>query len=112
MKKLLIILFAAVLVVGCGVGSNTVVSGKSDQAGVIFFDNSSYGIDVTIDNKHYKVNTVKNSDFKKKRNIRRTAENMIEVKPGSHDVTVKRKGKTILTQKIFVSAGDTKAINL
>lgn len=112
MKKLLIILFAAVLVVGCGVGSNTVVSGKSDQAGVIFFDNSSYGIDVTIDNKHYKVNTVKNSDFKKKRNIRRTAENMIEVKPGSHDVTVKRKGNTILTQKIFVSAGDTKVINL
>lgn len=112
MKNLLIILFAAVLVVGCGVGSNTVVSGKSDQAGVIFFDNSSYGIDVTIDNKHYKVNTVKNSDFKKKRNIRRTAENMIEIKPGSHDVTVKRKGKTILTQKIFVSAGDTKVINL
>ena len=109
MKKLLIILFAAVLVVGCGVGSNTVVSGKSDQAGVIFFDNSSYGIDVTVD---YKVNTVKSSDFKKKRNIRRTAENMIEVKPGSHDVTVKRKGKTILTQKIFVSAGDTKVINL
>ena len=112
MKKLLIILFAAVLVVGCGVGSNTVVSGKSDQAGVIFFDNSSYGIDVTIDNKHYKVNTVKNSDFKKKRNIKKTAENIIVVRPGAHDVMVRDRGRVILTQKIFVSAGDTKVINL
>ncbi|MBQ1673253.1 MAG: hypothetical protein II064_04115, partial [Bacteroidales bacterium] len=101
-----------VLVVGCGVGSNTVVSGKSDQAGVIFFDNSSYGIDVTIDNKHYKVNTVKNSDFKKKRNIKKTAENIIVVRPGAHDVMVRDRGRVILTQKIFVSAGDTKVINL
>ena len=112
MKKLLIFLFAAALVVGCGVGNKTVVSGRPDMAGVIFFDDSSYSIDVNIDGKSYRVNTVKDNDFKKKRNIRKTAENMIEVKPGSHEISVRRKGRTILTQKIFVSAGDTKVINL
>lgn len=113
MKKFFLILFAALLVTSCGVGSHSVSSGKADEAGLVFFADKSYTIEVTVDGKvTYKVDTVKDSDFKKKRNIKKTAENMITLKPGSHDVTVRRKGRKVLSQKIFVSAGDTKVINL
>ena len=112
MKKLLLFLSAALLLTGCGVGSHTVVSGRADEAGIVFFADKSLAIDVTIDKDTYRVNTVKDSDFKSKRNIKRTAENLIVIKPGQHDVKVRLRGETILTQKIFVSAGDTKVINL
>lgn len=113
MKKFFLTLFAAALMLtGCGVGSHTVVSGRADEAGVIFFADRTQPIEVTIDRETFHVNAIKDSDFKKKRNIKKTAENMIIVKPGQHDVKVRLKGQTILTQKIFVSAGDTKVINL
>lgn len=113
MKKYFLLLFAAALLLtGCGVGSHTVVSGRADEAGVVFFADKAQPIEVTIDRNVYRVNTVKDSDFKSKRNIKRTAENMIVVTPGQHDVKVRLRGTTILTQKIFVSAGDTKVINL
>ncbi|MBQ9397371.1 MAG: hypothetical protein IJU08_02620 [Bacteroidales bacterium] len=112
MKKLLLFLSAALLLASCGVGSHTVVSGRADEAGIVFFSDRTQTIDVTIDRDTYRVNTVKDSDFKSKRNIKRTAENMIVIKPGQHDVKVRLRGETILTQKIFVSAGDTKVINL
>ena len=112
MKKLLLFLSAALLLASCGVGSHTVVSGRADEAGIVFFADKSLAIDVTIDKDTYRVNTVKDSDFKKKRNIKKTAENIIVVRPGAHDVMVRDRGRVILTQKIFVSAGDTKVINL
>ncbi|MBR1538091.1 MAG: hypothetical protein IJ636_01140 [Bacteroidales bacterium] len=112
MKRIVLFLCAALLVAGCGVGSHTVVSGRADEAAVIFFADNTQTIDVTIDNANFRVNTVKDSEFKSKRNIKKTVENMIIVKPGQHDVKVRLRGQTILTQKIFVSAGDTKVINL
>ncbi len=112
MKRVLILLSAVLLLAGCGTGSHTVVSGKADEAGLVFFADRIQTIDVTIDKQTYRVNTVKNNDFKKKRNIKKTSDNLIIVKPGRHDVKVRRRGRTILTQKIFVSAGDTKVINL
>lgn len=112
MKRILILLSAVLLLASCGTGSHTVVSGKADEAAVVFFADRVQAIDVTIDGKTYRVDTVRDVDFKKKRNIKKTADNLITVSPGSHDVKVSQKGKTILTQKIFVSAGDTKVINL
>lgn len=113
MKRFLLLLCAVCLVLAsCGTGSKTVVSGRPDDAGVVFSDDQSYKIDVTIDGKNYKVSTVKDIDYKKMRDIKKTAQNMIVIKPGNHEVKVRRNGKTILTQKIFVSAGDTKVINL
>ena len=109
MKKLLLFLSAALLLTGCGVGSHTVVSGQADEAGVVFFADKELTVEVTIDQQTYRVNTVAESDFKTKRNIKKTALNTIPVKPGQHDVTVFYR---VLTQKIFVSAGDTKTIKL
>ncbi|MCR5710305.1 MAG: hypothetical protein K6G79_07480 [Bacteroidales bacterium] len=112
MKRFLILLSAVLLVAGCGVGTHSVASGRADEAAVVFFADRAYDIDVTIDNQTYRVSTVKDSDFKSKRNIKATAANSIYVKPGQHDVKVRRRGSTIFTQKIFVSAGDTKTIKL
>ena len=112
MKTLLLFLSAALLLTGCGVGSHTVVSGRADEAGVVFFADRELPVEVTIDNMTYRVNTVTDSSFKSKRNIKKTASNTITVKPGQHSVMVRYRGQTILTQKIFVSAGDTKVINL
>jgi len=112
MKRFLILLSAVLLFTGCGVGTHSVVSGKADEAAVVFFADKAQDIDVTIDNQTYRVSTVKDSDFKKKRNIKKTADNMITVKPGQHEVKVRMRGTVVLTQKIFVSAGDTKVINL
>ena len=113
MKRFFLILCAAALLVaGCGVGSHTVVSGRPDEAGLVFFADRSYSVAVTVDQNTYQVNTVKDSEFKSKRKIKETVANTIYLKPGAHDVTVKSRGQVILTQKIFVSAGDTKVINL
>lgn len=114
MKKILFVLFAAaaLMLAGCGTGSHTVVSGSPDDAGIVFFADKTQNIQVNIDGKVFKVKTVKDVDFKKMRDIKRTAQNMIVIKPGNHDISVKANGRTILTQKIFVSAGDTKVINL
>ena len=113
MKRLLILLSAVLLVAGCGTGSHSMASGKADEAAVVFFADQSYTVDVFIDHNVYQVKTVKNSDYKKKRNIRKTVENIIIVTPGQHDIIVRRgHGKILLSQKFFVSAGDTKAFNL
>lgn len=112
MKRVIILLSALLLVAGCGVGSHTVVSGLADEAAVVFFSPRAMTVDVTVDDMDYRVNTVKDSEFKAKRNIKDTANNMIIVKPGTHEVTVRFNGATILNQKIFVSAGDTKVIKL
>lgn len=112
MKRFILFLSAALLAAGCGVGSHTVVSGKADEAAIVFFSDNTRTIDVTVDQYDYRVNTIKDSDFKKKRNIKKTADNRIFVAPGQHDVTVRSAGRIVLTQKIFVSAGDTKVIHL
>jgi hypothetical protein len=112
MKRILILLSAVLLFAGCGTGTHTVVSGKADEAAVVFFAESSQSIDVTIDGKAYQVKTVKDTEYKAKRDIKRTAENSIVVSPGQHDVKVTRRGETVLTQKIFVSAGEIKVIKL
>ena len=113
MKRIFVLLFAAALLLtGCGVGSQTVVSGRPDEAGVVFFADRSYTVEVTVDQNTYQVSTVKDSEFKSKRSIKETVANTIYVTPGTHDVTVKSRGQVVLNQKIFVSAGDTKVIRL
>ena len=44
MKRLFLVLFAAALMLtGCGVGSHTVVSGRSDEAGLIIYSDEAKG---------------------------------------------------------------------
>jgi hypothetical protein len=67
---------------------------------------------VTIDNQQYDVETVKLKDYRKDRSLKRTVKNTIETTPGQHDVKVTLDGSVIYTQKIFVSAGENKVIEL
>jgi len=111
MKRILFLLLAVILLAGCGT-SKSAVAGKDSDAAVVFFADRVQKIDVTIDNKSYRVNTVLEEDYLKTKNLKKTARNMIVISPGNHTVKVRAKGQTILTQKIYVAPGDTKAINL
>ncbi|MBQ5856045.1 MAG: hypothetical protein IIW55_01905 [Bacteroidales bacterium] len=112
MKKILIIAFLCVFMASCGVGSYTISTGLADESSVSFVSDKVQNITVTIDDRQYNVETVKLKDYRKDRSLKRTVENTIEIAPGKHDVKVTLDGSVIYTHKIFVSAGESKIIEL
>ena len=84
----------AVLFAGCGVGNYSVSSGSPDEGYVTFVSGSAYTIDVNVDD------------------IKKTAQNTITLKPGTHTLKVSADGKEIYSQKVFISAQETKIIKL
>ena len=114
MKRLYaILLFAfAVVVTSCrSTGTHTVVSGI-EEAKICFTSDKAFAVDVSIDGKSYRTNTVKGDEYKAKRDIRNTARQALSVTPGKHDVTVTGDGKELYKQKIFISTGETKMIKI
>ena len=109
MKKFILAAFAALLLVGCGLGSYSVASGRPDEASISFVSGTKSDVQVTI---AYTVQTVKTSDYKVNRNIKKTAKNTIFMTPGKHDVTVKKGGETVYAKTIFVSVGEHKIVEL
>ncbi len=114
MKRLIVIAacFMATLLAGCGVGTYSVSSGSADESYVTFVSGSAYDIDVNIDGQTYTCKTVKEIPHKQRRDIKKTAQNTITVKPGSHTVKVTVSGNEVYSQKIFVSAQESKIIKL
>ena len=112
MKRLVLILFFSVLLTSCGVGVYSVQSGYSDVAYVVFTDDVKEEIVVKVDDKTYNVNTVKHKAYKSGRDIKRTAENVIELTPGQHNVSVLLNGCEVYNHKVFLSTGETKVIEL
>ena len=112
MKKFILAAFAALLLVGCGLGSYSVASGRPDEASISFVSGTKSDVQVTIDDNTYTVQTVKSSDYKVNRNIKKTAKNTIFMTPGKHDVTVKKGGETVYAKTIFVSVGEHKIVEL
>lgn len=112
MKKFILAAIAALLLVGCGVGTYSVASGRPDEAAISFVAGSKYDIAVTIDDATYNVQTVKTSDYKANKNIKQTAKNTIYMAPGKHELTVKSKGQTVYAKTIFVSVGEHKVVEL
>ncbi|MCF0205978.1 MAG: hypothetical protein HUK15_00995 [Bacteroidales bacterium] len=115
MKKSLLISILAVLCLmfgGCGVGTYTVASGYADKAKVFVSTNASYDITVQIDGQEYATRTVKNIDWRSERKIKKVAKFAVPTTPGTHNVVVKREGVEIYKSKIFVSATETKLIEL
>lgn len=112
MKKILIIAFLCVFMASCGVGSYSITTGLTDKSEISFVADKKLDITVTIDGQQYEVKTVKLKDYRKDRSIKKTAENTIVLNPGTYYVAVSLYGNEIYTQKIFVSAGENKVIEL
>ena len=115
MRKIIFTLVVAVsafILSSCGVGNYSVSSGVDDKANVCFVANNSYDIQVTIDGQSYDTKTVKDKEYKSRRNIKKTVQYSIPVSTGTHSISVVDNGKTVYSKKIVVSTGETKIIRL
>ena len=108
------ILFAAITLslTNCGVGNYSVVSGNADKASVCFVSTEKFDITVDIDGTTYEVKTIKDKQYKSRRNIKKTAQQEITLTPGRHKVIVKRDGAEIYNHEIFISNSEVKVIEL
>ncbi|NLD21767.1 MAG: hypothetical protein GX664_04715 [Bacteroidales bacterium] len=112
MKKVFFLSILTLLLSSCGVGVYSVSSGKADQSEISFVAADKCELDVTIDNNAYKVDAVKQKDWRKNRNIKKTDINTITIPVGQHDLIVVQNGVVVYSKKIFVSAGEHKIIEL
>lgn len=112
MKKILLIALVSLFMASCGVGSYTITTGLADKSSVSFVTDKKQDITVTVDDQQYNVETVGLKAYRKDRSIKNTVENTIVMTPGTHNVKVALDGVVICTQKIFVSAGENKVIEL
>ena len=112
MIRLILIVAFSALLSGCGVGVYSVQSGYSDVAHIVFTDDTKAEIVVNVDDRTYNVNTVKHKAYKSSRNIKQTAENVIKLTPGQHNVSVFVDGSEVYNRKVFLSTGETKIIEL
>ena len=112
MARFILVVAISVFLTGCGVGVYSIQSGSNDVAYVVFTDDTKGKIVVTVDNETYNVNTVKHKAHKSGRDIKHTAENSIKLTPGQHNVSVLLNGTEVYDNKVFISAGETKVIEL
>ena len=110
MKRILLILFAALMLAACG-GTYSVASGRDDAAQLSFASESSFDVKVNIDGTVYDMETVKQKAYKQ-RNMKATARNTIKITTGQHKIVVTKDGNTIYDKQIFVSTGQHKVIEL
>lgn len=115
MKKIIFVLAAltSFLLTSCYYGVYSVNSGMADEGYICFVDTSSYDITVQVDNEQYQTQTIKQKkEYKKRRDIKKTSQNKIALKPGKHVVKVMHENKEVYSQILFISANEFKIINL
>lgn len=112
MKKLFVFAAFIMILTGCGVGTYSVQSGVEDAAFISFTDDVKQEIAVSVDNKIYNVETVRQKAYKSDRHIKQTALNSIKLSAGQHTISVTLNGNVIYSHKVFLSAGETKIIEL
>ena len=112
MKKLIALVAFSLFLTGCGVGTYSVQSGSQDVAYISFTDDVEQEIVVTVDDKTYNVETVKQKAYKSGRNIKQTAKNTIRLTTGQHNVSVMLNGVKVYSHKVLLSTGETKIIEL
>ncbi len=113
MKRIIIILIAAMAICSCGVGSYSVTSGKEDIASLSFTAASSEPVLVVVDgSSEFSLYTVKQKAYKADRKIKSTVQNTITLSPGQHDVTVYVSGQQVYSKKLFLSASEHRVIDL
>ena len=115
MRKQFIIIvcaFFALVLSGCGVGNYSISSGVDDKASICFVDDQSYDIQVTIDDQNFNTKTVKDKEYKSRRNLKKTVQYSLPLTVGTHTVSVNNGGNTVYSKIIVVSTGETKIIRL
>ena len=109
---LLFVALMAALLGSCGVGVHSVSSGNAGDCAIYFVAPTSYDINVTIDGTQHAVQTIKQKQYKSRRDIKRRANEQIHITPGKHSVKVVQEGKEVYTKDIYVSASETIVIEL
>lgn len=112
MKKIFAIAILMLTMVGCGVGTYSNTSGRSEKASVAFVADTEYAITVDIDGTSYNVNTVALKAYRKDKRIKETAKNTIKLAPGKHDIKVTANGQEVKKDVIFLSNNESKVIEL
>lgn len=112
MRKFILTLLSAAALTACGVGTYSISSGKADEACLSFADAEGAAVTVRIDGTDYQVSAVKESAWRKDRNIKATAGNTLYLSPGKHDIEVYRGTERLLSKTVFISAGEHKVIAL
>lgn len=111
-KSLLLAALLTILFGSCRTGVYSVSSGQADESSVCFVANSSYPICVDIDGVAYDTKTIKQKPHKARRDIKATANEKIMIGTGRHLIKVSKNGTVIYSKEIFVSATETKIIEL
>ena len=115
MKKFLPVLLVAVVALmatSCMTLLAAALATVEEDAVFVFVDSSRHSIDVRVDDKHYDVETVRDRDLDRRRNLKHAADNMIYVSPGYHDVHVRYHGATVFKESVHVRPDETKIIYL
>lgn len=113
MSKFILVIFSALMLSSCGVGTYSISSGKSDTALISFTSPIKKNIVVEIDNQQYSIETVKTKTYKTDRKIKQTALNSIKLQSGQHIVKVIDKEQNItFEKKIILSASEHRIIEL
>lgn len=112
MKKILLLLVSVLFFASCGVGTYSYSSGVAEKASIVILTDTQKSAKVYVDGTKYKVQTVKESNFTSKRDMKKSSENTIAVEPGQHTVEVVIRGEKVYSKKVYVSNSETKVIKL
>lgn len=112
MKKIILVIASVLLLVGCGVGSYSVSSGKADEGAISFVSAEEQVLAVKIDGAEKSVTSVKTKNWRPERAIKKTAQNTLSIGTGSHEVEVFVGGNKVYSKKLFISAGEHKVVEL
>ncbi len=100
----------------CGVGTYSVSSGVDDKAAIsVSATQKKMQVVLDVDGKNYNLEAVYHQDFKKRRDIKKTAANIIYVTPGQHQIKVYNAQDTntpVVSKTIILSVGDHRVIEL
>ena len=101
----------------CKAGSYSVSTGVADKAAISFVSSKAMPIVLEVDNQRYEINTVAQKDWRKNRDIKKTALNTVSISTGRHTIKVYSNLKDaehnlIYQYEIFVSTGEHKIIEL
>ncbi len=103
---------AAFFLTSCQIGSYSVASGVEDTAGIVVTSGSNRDIKIVVDGTSYDCRTVKDKGWKKDRKIRKTYKKALQVSSGQHEIEIIDNGVSVKKEKVILSSGEMRVINI